>query len=92
MGSSKNQQTQTRFIQDASYMRLKNLQIGYVIPQKLTKKIAIERLRVYASGENMLTFTKLLKVLDPESVGVGQQYGTTYPFTSTYSFGLSVNF
>lgn len=92
MGSSKNQQTQTRFLQDASYMRLKNLQIGYVIPQKLTKKIAIERLRVYASGENMLTFTKLLKVLDPESVGVGQQYGTTYPFTSTYSFGLSVNF
>ncbi len=47
--SAKNEQVQTKYLQDASYIRLKNLQIGYTLPQDLTRKISIEKLRVYFS-------------------------------------------
>lgn len=90
--NSRNHKAQTGYIQDASYIRLKNLQIGYTLPRKLTSKMAIEKLRVYVSGENLLTFTDLLDVMDPESVGIGQLFGNTYPMSAVYSFGLSVNF
>jgi len=90
--SSKNHKAQTGYIQDASYLRLKNLQIGYTLPKDLTRKIGIDKLRVYVSGENLLTLTDLVDVMDPESVGIGQGYGNTYPMSAIYSFGLSVNF
>ena len=92
LGSSKNQKTQTRYLQDASYMRLKNLQVGYTFPQTWTSKAGISKLRIYVSGENIWTITKLKDVMDPESVGIGQQHGTTYPNSASYSFGLSVTF
>ena len=92
LGSSKNQKTQTRYLQDASYMRLKNLQVGYTFPQTWTSKAGINKLRIYVSGENIWTITKLKDVMDPESVGIGQQHGTTYPNSASYSFGLSVTF
>ena len=90
--SNKNEQIQTRYLQDASYMRLKNLQVGYTFPKLLVNKIGLENLRVYVSGENLLTFTNLSGVMDPETAGVGRQGGTVYPLSKTYSFGLSVNF
>jgi TonB-linked SusC/RagA family outer membrane protein len=89
---NKNQQPQTKYLQNAAYMRLKNLQLGYTLPSELTKKAMIQKLRVFVSGENLLTFTKLTKTLDPESVGIGRQGGTVYPLSTVYSFGLSVNF
>lgn len=88
----KNQKTQTRYLLDASYMRLKNIQLGYTIPPSLTKKVKIEKLRLYMSGENLLTLTHLNKTLDPESIGIGKQGGTVYPLSKVISFGLSVNF
>ncbi len=90
--SDKNRQVQTGYLQDASYMRLKNLQLGYTLPKIWTNKVGIDKLRVYVSGENLATITKLLDVMDPESVGIGRQYGTTYPMSAVYSFGISVNF
>ncbi len=86
--SSKNELTQTKYLQNASYIRLKNLQIGYTLPQELTRKISIEKLRIYFSGENLWTGTSLRKQYDPETIGTW--YGNGYPLNTTYSFGLSL--
>ena len=86
--SAKNEQVQTKYLQDASYIRLKNLQIGYTLPQDLTRKISIEKLRVYFSGENLWTGTSLRKQYDPETIGTW--YGNGYPLNTTFSFGLSL--
>ncbi len=90
--NGKNQYAQTKYLLDASYLRLKNLQIGYTIPARLTERVKIAKLRVFASGENLLTLTKLNDTLDPESIGIGRQGGTVYPLSTVYSFGMSVNF
>jgi TonB-linked SusC/RagA family outer membrane protein len=89
----KNQQTQTRYIQNAAYLRLKNFQIGYTIPQNITSKIGISKARFYVSGENLLTFTKLDKSFDPETIGLsGWSDGKTYPLMQVKSCGVSINF
>jgi len=88
----KNQKTQTKYLLDASYMRLKNVQLGYTLPSSFTKRVKIDKVRFYVSGENLLTFTRLNKTLDPESIGIGRQGGTVYPLSKVLSFGLSVNF
>lgn len=91
--SSKNQQTQTRYLQNAAYIRLKNLQIGYTLPAQITKKINIEKIRIYLSGENLWTGTKLSSIFDPELIDQGASgWGNTYPICRTLSFGLSLNF
>jgi len=89
--SSKNQQTQTQYLQNGAYVRLKNLQLGYTIPQSITKKIGIEKLRVYVSGENIWTKTKMTTIFDPETMDGGYG-GNVYPLSKVYSFGLTVNF
>ena len=93
----KNHKYQTLYVQDASYLRLKNLQIGYTLPANITKYIGSTSLRVFLSGENLLTFTKLSSTLDPESIGIGgngssSSVGTVYPLSTVYSCGLSINF
>ena len=91
--TNKNREIQTRFLQDASYIRLKNLQIGYTLPQKWTRKAYIEKLRFYFSAENVFTCTKMSKVIDPESLEVSSmKSGSSYPIAKTYSFGLSIDF
>ena len=64
--SDKNHQTQTRYLQNAAYMRLKNLQLGYTLPKTWVSKVGLENVRVYLSGENLLTITNLVKVIDPD--------------------------
>ncbi len=88
-GGSKNRQIQSRYMQDASYIRLKNLQVGYTIPAKITQKAGIQNVRVYFSGENLWTGSSLSKLFDPETIGSGKG-GSAYPLSRTYSFGLSV--
>lgn len=80
---------QTKYLQDASYLRLKNLTFGYTLPESLTRKYGIQRLRFYFSGENLCEITHLdgNKNLDPEALS-----GAVYPMQRTYSFGLNVNF
>jgi hypothetical protein len=90
-GDGKNQQSQTRYLQDASYVRLKNFQIGYTLPNNITSKVGIQKLRLYVSGENLLTFTKMSKVFDPETID-GTWTGNVYPLSKVISGGLSVNF
>ncbi|SKB71883.1 TonB-linked outer membrane protein, SusC/RagA family [Salegentibacter holothuriorum] len=84
----KNQQTQSRYIQDASYIRLKNVQLGYSF-----NSYNDSRIRVYVSGENLLTFSNMIDIFDPESVGLGGwSDGKTYPYSQVLSVGLNVNF
>ena len=89
-GSSKNLQCQTKYLQNAAYIRLKNLTLGYTIPKDITNKWGINNLRVYFSGENLWTGTSLNKQFDPETISSDQ--GAAYPLSRTYSFGLSVTF
>lgn len=92
-GGGKNQYTQTRYLQNAAYLRVKNLQVGYTIPKNISSRIGISRARFYVSGENLLTFTKLTRIFDPETVALsGWNDGKTYPLAKVYSCGLSVNF
>jgi hypothetical protein len=92
-GGGKNTNTQTRYLQNASYLRLKNVQVGYSLPFNLISKLGISKTRIYLSGENLLTLTKLSKVFDPETVGLsGWNDGKTYPLSKVISVGLSVTF
>jgi hypothetical protein len=90
-GVAKNQQVQTKYLQDASYIRLKNLSVGYTIPQQITRKFFVNDLRVFVSGENLWTGTKMATMFDPESVfGTHSIIGSQYPLQRTLSFGLTV--
>ena len=89
LGSPTNTESSTRFIEDGSYLRLKNLQIGYTFPLKWTQKFHCSRLRVYATASNLFTITKY-KGYDPE-VGGGVDYGN-YPQSRTFTFGLNASF
>jgi len=81
-----NNQISSRYLQDASYLRLKNMTLGYRIPKSLTKKIQINDLRIYISAENLLTFTKLNRNFDPESV----YNAFAYPIQRAISFGINL--
>ena len=87
----KNQQTQTRYLQNGRYLRLKNLQLGYSLPTTFLDRMGIANCRVYVSGENLLTFTPLFDVFDPETI-TGGWGGNAYPLSRTWSMGLSVTF
>ena len=86
---AKNQETQSRYLQDASYIRLKNFQLGYTLPTKWMKNIGLTKCRVFVSGENLWTGTSLSSLFDPETISGGNG-GNAYPLSSTWSFGLSL--
>lgn len=86
--SSKNVQTQSRYLMNAAYVRLKNLQIGYTIPQNLTSKWGLNNIRLFFSAENLFTMTSLPNQFDPETLGTNNSNG--YPLSRTYSFGVNV--
>ena len=88
----KNQYTQTRYLQDASYIRMKNIQLGYTLPKAWVNKAGLGNVRVYLSGDNLLTFTDILNVFDPEAIGGGWGNGRLYPLQKNISVGLNVNF
>lgn len=89
--SGRNQETQTRYLQDASYIRLKNLQIGYSLPSRITSKLRMSNLRVYMSGENLWTGTKTATMFDPETIDGGSG-GSVYPLQKVIAGGISVTF
>ena len=90
-----NSQVCDRFLQSGAYLRLKNLQIGFSLPNNTSLKNYIKNARIYFSGENLLTFTKL-RSFDPEAVGdpMGTAYGPgkTYPMYRVWSAGLELTF
>lgn len=89
--SSRNQQVQSRYLQKGSYIRLKNVQLGYSFPQQLVQRFQISGLRIFMSGENLWTGTKLNKIFDPEMLGYGAG-SVGYPLSATLSAGININF
>ena len=78
------------YLENASYLRLKNIEIGYSLPQKLIQKAHLQQVRFYVQGMNLLTFDKLGDVnMDPET---GNGNGSWYPIQRIYNFGVNVTF
>ena len=95
---SKNWAISDLYVHDASYLRLKNIQLGYTLPRQLTQRIRIDRLRIYAMAENLATWTKYWG-FDPEighadddgkGTAVGVDYGI-YPQAHTFTVGLNLS-
>lgn len=85
----RNRNAQTRYMQNAAYARLKNVTLGYTLPASLTQNYSVSNLRLFVSAENLFTITSL-KLYDPETIGVGNWDGSTYPLSKGVSFGLSI--
>ncbi|ETN96337.1 SusC/RagA family TonB-linked outer membrane protein [Zhouia amylolytica] len=92
-----------RYLQDISYLRLKNLSLGYTLSDQVMEKLPISKLRIYFSGENLFTFTKLTDYIDPEaasnsvnlnspSTSTNRSTAQTVPFSKIYSIGMSLQF
>ena len=86
-GTNKNRLSQTRYLQNAAYLRIKNTQIGYTIPAAITGKVKIQKARIFTNVENLATFTKLMKIIDPEIV---DREAKVYPLKRTWAFGINV--
>ena len=92
--------TNDYFLQNAGYLRFKNLTVGYTFPDKWTRKAAIQKLRIYFTGENLCYWSPLkdvCKIIDPELAGSSGQkgdgkFGVGYLYPRTLSFGVSVTF
>ena len=93
LGDSKNWVCSDIYIQDGSYLRLKNISLGYTLPHNLTKKACIERFRVYVRAENLFTWTKYWG-FDPEigsgSTSMGVDYGV-YPQARIFTVGFNLS-
>ena len=94
--------TNTRYMQDVSYIRLKNLQVGYNLPTKWISKIGLKKAAIYFSGENLWTWSPMYKMTRNLDVtaniyGKDQEMGSSgdgynYPSLKSYSFGLNLTF
>lgn len=84
-----------RYIQNGTYCRLKNLTVSYDLPEAWVKKVNLQKVQVFFSGENLLTFTPLIGMFDPEAIYTKNDYtsegGKNYPMNKVVSFGLVVN-
>lgn len=78
----------TYWLEDASYLRLKNIQVGYTLPQSLSSQLRISKARLYFSAENVFTLTDYFYGYDPE---VTVSSGGYYPQVKTFTFGINVN-
>ena len=82
------------FLQNTSYLRMKNLQFGYTFHQNWLKKLGVQNLRVYYSAENLFTIHNMLVNFDPETpptAGQGER-GSNYPLSQVHSFGVNLTF
>ncbi len=97
--SDLNRKVSDFWMADASYLRLKNVQLSYTFPEKALKKLHLKGLMVYANATNLLTFDNYYEGYDPETAYQGGSQGATtgsiggnYPLVSTYTFGLEIKF
>jgi TonB-linked SusC/RagA family outer membrane protein len=87
--NTNNQQLSSFWLKDNDFIRLKNVEIGYTVPEKLSRKIGIPAIRVFSNGLNLLTFAdvyKMRKDMDPEA------WGAAYPIMKVINFGINVKF
>ena len=86
-GGGGNFQSQTKYLQNGAYMRMKQLTLGYSIPKALLSKVRINSLRFYFTGQNLFEFTKMIKSYDPEQ----PDRKGDYPLDRAFSFGVQVS-
>ncbi|MDR2915014.1 MAG: TonB-dependent receptor [Tannerella sp.] len=83
---------QTGYLLNGAYLRIKNITLGYSIPDHWAKKIKLSRLRAFVSCDNLCEWSALKKYFDPESVTNTSHFGYVYPFNRQYSFGINATF
>lgn len=93
---------QTKYLNNLAYLRVKNFTVGYTLPQNLTRKIFVEKLRFYFSAQNLFTFDHIDGVMDPECTGGSSRTytngmdmtmaGRAMPFNRQWSCGLQITF
>lgn len=83
---------QTGYMLNAAYLRVKNITIGYTLPQEWVRKAKLSRVRVFVSGDNLCEWSGVKPYFDPESITDTSAFGYVYPFSRQYSFGLNVTF
>lgn len=81
-----------RYLQNGAYMRVKNITLGYSLPQSLLHRTKLDKVRLFFSAENVFEISHLKVKLDPESIGPGNRAQAAYPFQRTYTLGLNLNF
>lgn len=87
--SCSRQAQSTFWLQNTAYVRLKNIQLGYTFPKSVLHALGVSNLRIYYSGENLLTFDSMKINIDPEATS---QRLSSYPLLSTHAFGINVTF
>lgn len=92
-----NGRTSTWHLEDGSYLRLQNVALGYTLPETWTRHFYVEKMRIYVSGQNLVTFTKYsgynpeVNARPDSALTPGEDYGT-YPLARTFMFGVNVTF
>jgi len=87
--NTNNTQTSSFWLRNNDFVRLKNLELGYTIPEKLSRKIGIPSVRLFANGLNLVTWSEIFdmrKDLDPEA------WGAAYPIMKIFNFGINIKF
>jgi len=91
MGSSYRESSAWRM--NASYLRMKSLELGYTVPEKITKKLSLERIRIYTNAHNLFTLADpFLKQFDPEKTEGDYSAGYNYPLTKSFNLGVNISF
>lgn len=83
-------QSSSTWLFNASYLRVRNITLGYTVPKQLLSKVFVKNLRIYFSGQNLLTFDKLPQGIDP--LVPNDAAGAIYPIAKSYTFGIDLSF
>ncbi len=90
--STWNMETQSRFLENGAFLRLKSMTLGYTIPKIITNKAKLNKVRLYVTGQNLWTKDHLYGLYDPEVIGnASTTTGKVYPNRRSYSFGIQVS-
>ena len=89
-GNRLSNEVTSRYLEDGSYLRIKNITISYPLPANVLRKMHLQGLRIFLSGDNLYTFTKF-SGMDPE-VGVRGLFSYNYPVSRVFSLGVDVKF
>jgi hypothetical protein len=92
VSSNPNNAGSTFWLADASYLRLKNVELGYTLKDKTLRRIGISSCRIYANANNLYTWKHVYKGIDPENTATGDTNTEPYPLVRTVNLGLNVNF
>lgn len=91
---NRNMQTSSRYLQNAAYIRLKNITVSYDLPKSVLSHVGLQKVQVFFTGENLWTSTKLAKMFDPEAIFTSNSYtgegGKNYPMNKVLSVGLNI--